>query len=584
MKIKLLSNELSNQIAAGEVVERPASVIKELIENAIDANATEINIHLEKGGLKSIIVNDNGHGIDKEDLPRTVWSHATSKIASSSDLESIETLGFRGEALASINAVSHFSITSRTADAPHSWKFSDGDVQPSAGTVGTNVSIRELFYNLPARRKFMRSESTEFRQCLNTIHRLSLGWPHCGFSVSHNQRNVFKCAAGTDEESFKQRILQICGEEFKESMIAIDVTQGDLRLHGFLAKPVFSRPQGNMQYWFVNNRIVRDKLLSGAAKRAYRDQMYHDRFPAFICYLQLPPNAVDVNVHPEKSEVRFRDTNIFSFIQQAIHHVITRPIKDSAKGTPLVKKNIPVLENPKLPMQKASYSSYQANSSNNPQSFQDYALFVKDSNPLEYTSVDTEHPLGEAVAYIHGVFIISMTQNGMCVVDAHGAHERILYQKLKKHLDATSLTAQQLLVPISLSLSANEFSVLQMHQSHFESLKFIIEPASNSAAIIRQIPSILINSDIKKTVLDALSDLSLESVHSERIQTNIDSFLSTIACHAAVRANRPMNITEMNLLLRQLENTESGEVCNHGRPIIRNFNMSEMNSWFKRGQ
>ncbi len=588
MPIKILPPALANQIAAGEVIERPASVVKELVENAIDAKADTIKIQLQKGGIGRICVIDNGIGLSQADLKLAVEAHATSKITQSSDLFNIQTLGFRGEALSSISAVSRLSITSKTKADEHGWIWRNEDIKPIACSEGTEVQLDDLFFNVPARKKFLRAESTEYRHCLNTIHRLVLANPHCAFVVEHNGKQVFRCEQSSDTTSQLARIRQVLGKDFCEAAVEIKFKQGDFSLHGFVAKPVFSRAQNDMQYWYVNQRMVKDKLLSGAVRRAYRDMMYHDRQPAYVLYFDLPASEVDVNVHPAKHEVRFRQTGAFDFIRQAVHHTISRPIKEQDEANknnpPVVSRDLPV-QSQQLVFQRPTGHSSPRSPAANSSRLESYIPFANEPEPRAQTVdlASMNAPLGEALAFVHGAFILSTTELGICVVDAHGAHERILYEKLKAAYQNNNLSAQTLLVPISLSLSSDERELLNSHNDHFTALKFIIEPASDNAAIIRQIPSLLLNMDIKQLVHDTLSDLLQES-DSHRMRQNIEALLSTIACHSAVRANRMMNLNEMNALLRQLENVESGEVCNHGRPIIQHFPVAEMDAWFKRGK
>ena len=591
-----LPAETASQIAAGEVVERPASIVKELVENALDAGSHYVNIQLEQGGLKRIVVKDDGCGIAKDQLPLTTLAHATSKIRTLDDLDCITTFGFRGEALASIESVSRFSIQSRNEQAEHGWEWSEQLIKPTAMDKGTTVSVVDLFYNVPARRKFMRAQSTEFKHCLSVIHRMALAHPEVAFSVDHNGKSVFKCGVSQDSASLLKRIGQICGDEFSNALIEIDVKQESLHLTGFLAQSTFSRAQSDMLFWYVNRRSVKDGLLNAAARRAYQDQMYQSRHPAFILNLTLPANQVDVNVHPAKSEVRFRSHQVFQFIQQVINHVITRPIAqqtvtyrgdDRPKISRSIGGNHSELTTPHAQGQTVDSVSHSPNRS---PSFAEYAGFIQDIKPRVIQEADNgvypkafDRVLGEAIAFIHGVYILSQTQLGLCIVDAHGAHERVLYEQLKQAHDTNRLSAQKLLVPVSLSLSVNEVQLLNQHHSHFEALQFDIDVVSDRSAIVRQIPSLLLDVDIAQLIKDTLADWQQEH-GSVRVMRQIHDLLSSVACHGAVRANRAMNVHEMNALLRQLEKVESGSVCNHGRPIVQHFSLSAMDKWFKRGQ
>ncbi len=593
MRIKQLAPNLANKIAAGEVVERPASIVKELIENAIDAQADSITIHLEKGGLHKILVADNGIGIEKEDLPLTIAPHATSKIYQIDDLYNIQTLGFRGEALASIHAISRLSIRTKTAESDNGWIFQNEKLSPSACHLGTEISIQDLFFNVPARLKFMRAPATELRHCLQVIHRTALAQPHIHFKIFSNGKLHLECPAATNDEEGLKRAKTLLGEEFAAAAQPIHIEHGNWRLYGLIAHPPFSRAQADMQFWDINQRFIRDKQLGAAARRAFRDQMYHDRHPGYILHLHLPASEVDVNVHPAKHEVRFHNRTLFDFIYQSLRNAISQPLSSSPNLPPLTSS----ANNP----QKASHKPRQSlplQPSQHAQ--QSYQTFIQNAIPQATNHISEQPkkmahdghlapanegntPLGDAIAFVHGAFIISQTEDGLCFIDAHGAHERILYERLKNGLESKQMAAQRLLVPVPITLNRQEKAVIEEYSDHFKKLLFEIDMVGDQSAIIRQIPSLLMDANMAQLISDTLSDLA-ELEQSERGTQRINALLSSIACHRAVRANRQLSIHEMNDLLRQLERTQSATVCNHGRPIIHHVTLKTLDGWFMRGQ
>lgn len=614
--IHLLSPRLANQIAAGEVVERPASVAKELLENALDAGATRIDLEVEEGGVKLLRIRDDGHGIAQDQLPLALERHATSKIVELADLEGVQSLGFRGEALASISSVARLCLTSRTAAASEAWQVeAEGrdmqpTVQPAAHPVGTTVQVCDLFYNTPARRKFLRTEKTEFDHLQEVVRRMALARFDVAFHLRHNGRQVYALHTAADEGSQARRIGQLLGEGFLEQALPIDVERSGLRLWGWVGLPTFSRSQADMQYFYVNGRIVRDKLVGHAVRQAYRDVMYGGRHPAFVLYLELDPNLVDVNVHPTKHEVRFRDGRT---VHDFLYSTLNRNLADVRPGDELAAPAATTsLELPKAtglaggefagqsgldllaqpvagqfqgssggggfyrPQAQAGFSGAQT------QAYQQYtAPLPEDASQI---SEDEQiPPLGYALAQLKGIYILAENKHGLVLVDMHAAHERVMYERLKTAMAIEGLRGQPLLVPQSMALSEREVDCAEEHADWFAKLGFELQRMGSESLAIRQIPALLKQAQAENLVRDVLSDL-MEYGTSDRIQAHTNELLATMACHGAVRANRQLTLPEMNALLRDMEITERSGQCNHGRPTWTQLSLDELDKLFLRGR
>ena len=597
-RINRLSQRLANQIAAGEVVERPASVIKELLENSLDADATRLDIDIEQGGVKLIRVRDNGAGIHKDDLALALSRHATSKIAELDDLENISSLGFRGEALASISSVSRLAMASKAESdsASEGWKVeTEGqDMQASLSTVahpqGTTVEVRDLFFNTPARKKFLRTQKTEFSRIDEVMKRIALSRFDVQFTLQHNQRTIHKLLAANTNQQQQRRVALVCGPAFMENSVYIDVEASDLRLWGWVSLPTFSRSQADLQYFYVNGRIIRDKLVTHAVKQAYRDVLFHGRHPAYVLYLELPPAGVDVNVHPTKQEVRFRDSRlVHDFLFSALYKALADVNPGDQLETPQLASTQSGYEQnssailsgqPDLSLVEPSRSSYGDRSRSavaNQVQDQVLALAKLHSDATEVP------PLGYAIAQLHGIYILAQNAEGLIVVDMHAAHERITYERMKLACRKEELKMQPLLVPLSIAVSQSEADCAEAQQQALLGLGIELERVAEESIVVRQIPAMLKNSDVEQMVRDVLSDV-LEYGGSDRIQAHQDELLSTMACHGSVRANRHLTIVEMNALLRDMEETERSGQCNHGRPTWVYQSLDELDKLFLRGQ
>jgi DNA mismatch repair protein MutL len=625
-RIHLLSQRLCNQIAAGEVVERPSSVVKELLENSLDAGADRIDIDLEQGGVKLVRIRDNGGGIEKDDLPLALSRHATSKITTLEDLEAIASLGFRGEALASISSVSRLSLISRTAVAEAAWQVeAEGrdmatTISPAAHPQGTCVEVRDLFFNTPARRKFLRTEQTEFQRIEDMIKRVALSRFGVGFTVQHNQRVVHRFEKATTETEKQRRVAQVCGPAFIENAVHVDFDRNDMRLSGWVSLPTFSRSQQDLQYFFVNGRVIRDKLVAHAIKQAYRDVLFDGRHPAFVLYLELDPAVVDVNVHPTKHEVRFRDSRqVHDFLFSALHRALAevRPVDQMAVQAGQTQAtydtsgeaSTPAMsEQTRMPLAVVSYgeSSYGGSYGNSgmlgspslgqvreqlaaydsfrrPSSFSaargDLSLPI---SALPETPADMP-PLGFALAQLHGIYILAQNAQGLIVVDMHAAHERLTYEHMKCAFENEGIKVQPLLVPLAVAVSEAEADCAEEQQAQLAQLGLGVERLGPEALSVRQIPAILQKANVEQLLRDVLSDLR-EHGTSDRIEAVRNELLATMACHGSVRANRQLTIPEMNGLLRDMENTERSGQCNHGRPTWQLLTITDLDKLFMRGQ
>lgn len=615
--IHLLSPRLANQIAAGEVVERPASVAKELLENALDAGASRIELDVEEGGVKLLRIRDDGHGIAQDQLPLALARHATSKIVELADLEGVVSLGFRGEALASISSVSRLCLTSRTADASEAWQVeAEGremqpSVQPAAHPAGTTVQVRDLFYNTPARRKFLRTEKTEFDRLQEVVRRMALARFDVAFHLRHNGRQVFALHNAADDMAQARRIGQLLGDGFLEQALPIDVERSGLRLWGWVGLPTFSRSQADMQYFYVNGRIVRDKLVGHAVRQAYRDVLYGGRHPAFVLYLELDPALVDVNVHPTKHEVRFRDgRTVHDFLYSTLNRSLAdvRPGDEVAAPAPAPtgpqvsgleagefagQTGLDLRTAQQTPASQStattggsfyrppSSSSQAGFSGAQTQAYQAYTAPLADSGQVQ--EEEQIPPLGYALAQLKGIYILAENSHGLVLVDMHAAHERVMYERLKTAMALEGIKGQPLLVPQSMSLSEAELDCAEEHADWFAKLGFELQRMGSEALAIRQIPALLKQAQAENLVRDVLSDL-MEYGTSDRIQAHMNELLATMACHGAVRANRQLTLPEMNALLRDMEVTERSGQCNHGRPTWTQLGMNELDGLFLRGR
>lgn len=594
MPIRKLPTHLINQIAAGEVVERPSSVVKELVENSLDAGADRIRVEVEQGGIRRIRISDNGGGIARDELALALSAHATSKISSLDDLEEVSSLGFRGEALASIASVSRLRLASRPVDQDEGLEVDSesgqiSDPRPVGMPAGTIIEVRDLFYNVPARRKFVRTERTEFNHIDELVRRLALANMAAGFELIHNGKAVRRLPPIAGPEEWVRRVAEVCGEAFVDHALELEREHAGMVLSGWIARPSFSRSQADQQFFFVNGRLVRDRLVAHAVRQAYRDVLFHGRHPAFVLSLQIDPRRVDVNVHPQKTEVRFRDGRlVHDFLFSTINHALADTRPGQGRGAPAVAPGSEGLT--------SGQPGFGSGAS--PPSQSGLGLSVSDQM-ARYASLtqspsgdhgngrpshDSEvPPLGFAVAQIHGVFVLAENAGGLVVVDMHAAHERIVYEQLKQSWAEERVRSQRLLVPEKMAVSRREASALEAHGDGLDRLGFELDLAGPEAVMVRAVPSLLANSDPLGLVRDLLADLA-ELGRSERIESSIDELLSTMACHGSVRANRRLNIDEMNRLLRDMERTERSDQCNHGRPTWVQLDMKSLDQLFLRGQ
>ena len=600
-RIHVMSNHLVNQIAAGEVVERPASVVKELLENSLDADASRIEVDIEQGGIKSIRIRDNGHGIHRDDLKLSLSSHATSKINSLDDLERVRSLGFRGEALPSIASVSRLSLTTRWRDQDEAWcintaSIDEFDIKPAAHAGGTTVEVRDLFYNVPARRKFLRTEKTEFGHLEDVVKRIALSHFNVDITLRHNNRAVRQLRRAEDRLQQEKRIAGVCGPAFIENAVFIDYAIDDLRLWGWVSRPVFSRSQADMQYFYVNGRTVRDKLVGHAIRQAYQDVLYHGRHPAYVLFLELDPAGVDVNAHPGKHEVRFRQSrSVHDFIFRAIHKSLAdiRPQPtdnrlDASAFNPPEPSSVTAAVRPaghapgaaaftrQAPLSLAVAEQMSAYGRMN-SAIQDTAAALTES------AGEQVPPLGYALAQLHGIYVLAENTEGLVLVDMHAAHERITYERLKQARQAQGIQSQPLLVPISIAVSEKEAALVETSPAILNELGLEVDRTGPETVRIRQIPVVLAQGDSEALLRDVLSDL-IKHGSSTRIHEAMNEVLSTMACHGSVRANRRLTTPEMNALLRDMEQTERSGQCNHGRPTWVQLSIDELDRLFQRGR
>ncbi len=596
MPILQLPELLINQIAAGEVVERPSSVVKELVENSLDAGARSIQVLLEQGGKRLVRVVDDGDGIAKEELVLALSRHATSKISSLDELQAVESMGFRGEALPSMASVTRLIMTSRTGDAEHAWqvKAANGEIEaavPAAGATGTMVELHDLFYNVPARRKFMRTDRTEFSHVDELLKRFALSRPDVGFQLQHNNRIVRRFPPVQTEKEMSGRLAAVLGSEFVDHALEINEQRGSFALHGWVAEPRYNRSQADRQFFFVNGRMVKDRLVAHAIRQAYRDVLFHGRHPAFVLFLEIPFSAVDVNVHPQKHEVRFRDSRaVHNFIFATLNHRLA----SAGVGAGALRPGTEIRD----PGNVASMRDWAAHQPAMPISVSDqiqsYAQLV--SSPLAGIGVTTGAvmppadessgeipPLGFALGQLHGVYILAQNQHGLVLVDMHAAHERITYERLKAGLQESGIRSQNLLVPVTVHVSEREADMVEEHAASLEALGIECDRSGPQTLLVRKVPTLLQHSDMGRLLQDVLAELASDG-KSLKIESEMDEILSTMACHGSVRANRILNIAEMNSLLRDMERTERSAQCNHGRPTWVQLDMQSLDRLFLRGR
>jgi DNA mismatch repair protein MutL len=600
MPIRQLPPQLIDQIAAGEVVERPASVVKELVENSLDAGATRIELEIEGGGLRQCLVRDDGCGIPREELALALSRHATSKITSLEDLERVGTLGFRGEALPSIASVSRLSVTSRAQGAESAWCVEAdggrlGDPAPAGHPQGTTIVVRDLFFNTPARRRFMRSERTEMSHVELVARRLALSRFNAGFRLSRDGKALFDLRPASDAGAQQRRLAGICGEEFAAHAMEVDQSAGELRLSGWLGLPAFSRAQPDLQFFFVNGRVIRDRLVTHALRQAYADVLFHGRHPAYVLYLEIDAALVDVNAHPTKHEVRFRDSrSIHGFLYKVVERALagTRPSAGNAApaaarfttAAPAAAWSGPFRQDAMgLAVSEAgagapeySWPVFAGEADGDPRPTHGTAGHVS-AAPADM------FPLGHALGQLGGVYVLAQNRDGLVIVDMHAAHERVLYERLKDSMSAAGGMGQPLLVPLSVRVSAAEAELADSVAPELARFGFELDRRGPDVLVIRQVPAVLGNADAETLLRDILSDLA-EQGSSRRLEERINQVLGTMACHGAVRANRQLTVAEMNALLRAMERTERADQCNHGRPTWTQLSLSELDKLFLRGR
>jgi DNA mismatch repair protein MutL len=606
MRIQSLPTQLVNQIAAGEVVERPSSIVKELVENCFDAGATHIVIDIAMGGIRVIKIRDNGCGIHKDDLALALSRHATSKISNLQDLEQVSSMGFRGEALPSISSVAKLTLISRTKDSDCAWKVSadgsekDFDPQPDPHPEGTTIDVRDLFYNTPARRKFLKTEKTEFSHIESLIKKMALSRFDIGFTLNHNQKQILNLQPADSLSEQEKRIASICGSAFIENSVKIDFEASGLKLTGWVGLPTFSRSQQDMQFFYVNGRLIKDRLVTHAIKQAYQDVLFHGRHSVYVLFLELEPALVDVNAHPAKLEVRFREGRmVHDFLFKALHrsladirpgeqqnHAIKieefTPVQSDVSEYPHVVKNRSFASNTpvqtSLPLKVSeeieAYSALYPKGSEN--------QHVELTQPIPAT-VEGMPPLGYAIAHLHSIFILSETEKGIILVDAHAAHERVNYERLKKQYHAGNVPSQPLLLPLKIQVTHSEAEIVEQQHEFFASIGFELTRSAPETIVLRSSPALLGKEDMDALVRDILADIVANGM-SQRVLEKSNEILATMACHGSVRAKRKLTVDEMNALLRDMEQTERIGQCNHGRPTWIELSTADLDKFFLRGQ
>jgi DNA mismatch repair protein MutL len=575
--IRVLPELLISQIAAGEVVERPASALKELLENSLDAGAREISVQLAAGGSKLLKVSDDGHGIPRDEIKLALARHATSKIGSLEDLERVSSLGFRGEALASMASVSRLTLTSRRTGEKHAWTVTASGssmtrASPAALPAGTSIEVRDLYFNTPARRKFLKSDPTEFAHCQEAFKRIALSRPDTGFTLQHNGRAQWHLKP----QPLRARIGALLGDEFNAASIQLDESSAGLRISGLIGLPAHARASREDQYFFVNGRYVRDKLAAHAIRQAYQDVLHHDRHPAYVLFLEIEPGQVDVNVHPTKTEVRFRDSR---GVHQFIFHALNKALAGAVAGSAAPRG--PVFT--PAPAAAPAYMQQGAMALNvaSPSAFYETLFRQPETAATPQETEDT--PLGYALAQLSGIYVLAQNRHGLVIVDMHAAHERILYEKLKELLDQREIPMQPLLVPVSFPAEALDVATVEEQGEVLRTIGFDIAAASPKSLIVRAVPAPLADADARQLAGDVLREIR-ETGASRVLTERRNELLGTMACHAAVRANRKLTVPEMNALLREMEATERSGQCNHGRPTWHQISVAELDKLFMRGR
>lgn len=610
MPIQQLPTQLVNQIAAGEVVERPASVVKELMENSLDAGATQIDVEVEQGGARLLRLRDNGHGIAAEQLSLAVSRHATSKISNLEDLEAVGSLGFRGEALPSIGSVARLRIASATAGQEAAELVGDGSgewqgPQPAAHPAGTTIEVRDLFFNTPARRKFMRAERTEFDHIEKTVRKIALSRFDVGVSLRHNGKPRFRLPPAKSRETQEHRIAELVGAPFISQSLHVDIAVGGLRVSGWISQPTFSRSQGDMQHFYVNGRAIRDKLVIHAVRQAYHDVLFHGRQPAYVLFLEIDPREVDVNVHPTKHEVRFRNSRgVYEFLMRNLAKVLEDSrggaegqsevaLAERHDGAGLAQPSFapaawkePTQQPINLDKNTAATLFAQETVSPNYGSVAGAGSFAGAANDAMAAVANPESetpPMGYALGQLHGIYILAQNQQGLVLVDMHAAHERIVYERLKLQFAGDGVQSQPLLVPARVAVSDREAEQVERHYQVFKQAGFVLERLGPETVTVREVPVLLAQADIESLVRDVLSDL-MENLGADRLKHALEDKLSSMACHGSIRANRQLTHAEMNALLRDMEATPRSGQCNHGRPTWVQLSMKALDTFFMRGQ
>jgi DNA mismatch repair protein MutL len=599
MTIRLLPDHLINQIAAGEVVDRPASVVKELVENSLDAGAHRIAVSLEQGGKRAIRVTDDGAGMTRQELSLALQRHATSKIASLEDLERVATLGFRGEALPSIASVARLDLVSKHGSEEHGWSVAvrRGEVAeavPAALQAGTRVIVEDLFYNVPARRKFLRADRTEYAQVDQLLRRFALAHFGVGFELEHNGKQVSALPPAATDTERERRLQRVMGRDFIEHAIRIEDQRGGLGLYGWVAEPRYNRSQADRQYFFVNGRAIRDRLVAHAVRSAFQDVLYHGRHPAFVLYLELPPESVDVNVHPQKQEVRFRDARM---VHDFLFSVLHRALAGAGVGAVRPGADLPGAEpglQPGSPFAGASFAPHGGQAGMALPVHEQLAAYATalglgpgaappEPGPDGHGGGEEIPPLGFALAQLHGVYVLSQNARGLVLTDMHAAHERITYERLKRRHDEGAIRTQRLLVPVDVRVSENEADLAERRRAELAGLGLVVDRSGTETLLLREVPALLAQSDAARLLADVLADLD-NLGRSERVAAETNEILSTMACHGSVRANRQLTLPEMNALLRDMERTERSGHCNHGRPTWVQLDMATLDRLFLRGR
>ncbi len=595
--IRKLDELLINQIAAGEVVDRPAAALKELLENSLDARARVVEVELQSGGIKQVKVIDDGDGIEKDELPLALEQHATSKITTLEDLEQVLSLGFRGEALASIAAVSQLTLTTRTAAGKHAWRIQSSGgavaaVEPAAAMAGTAVQVRDLYYNTPARRKFLRTEGTEFGHCEEVFKRIALSRPEVSMTLQHNGRTQWRLPSQT----FQQRARALLGEQFEAASLSLDDQSAGVRLSGLIASPTFNRSARDYQYFFVNGRFVRDRLIAHAVREAFHDVLHQERHPAFVLFLELDPARVDVNVHPTKIEVRFRDPHA---VHQFLFHALTKALAGARAGTSFTPVAVATAA---ASLSGAGAGTFPVTSPGDSASGHRFAphqetmglgirqqtaaydvLFGRKATPEMPATPAAVPPLGFALGQLSGIYVLAQNRDGLVIVDMHAAHERIMYEKLKTALELDRIPTQSLLIPATLRASRLEAALVEENEELLRQLGFELAVLGPEALVVRSVPAPLQDADPAELARDVLGEIG-EYGATRVLQERREELLAGMACHAAVRANRILTLSEMNALLREMEATDRSGQCNHGRPTWTQISMTELDRLFQRGQ